>query len=164
VNFILTWAFRVDYFAAFDVFVAHYAFVAYRPASHFNFFIITLFSSGNPMLLIRRGSATRAGRGKRKPIAATRIHIRIWKGAHSLLARRLRCSSVCDRLKTLHASPERATSSVTQASALGSADSTAPRHPNLHHRRTQNRQVLNVRRPVQLVFIQGFVDLAREPG
>ena len=67
-------------------------------------------------------------------------------------------------LKTLHASSERATSSVTQASTLGFADSPAPRHPNLHHHRTQNRQVFNARRPVQLDFIQGFIYISREPG
>ena len=65
-------------------------------------------------------------------------------------------------LKTLHASSERATGSVNPASALGSSDPSPSRHPNLHHRRTQNRQLLNVQLTVQLDFIKRFIDLPRE--
>ena len=156
-NFILTWTSRVNYFAAFDVFVAHYAFVTHRTALHFGFYLHFAFRWQSHITRPRE-PATR-DEAKRKLIGVTRFHIRIRKGSNSSLARRLRCSPACDRLKTLHAAAERATGTVAQVSVLGSSNSPTPRHPNLHHRRAQHRQVPNARHPVQLVLIQGFADL-----
>lgn len=163
-NFILTWTFRVNYFAAFDVFVAHYAFVTYRPASHFGFFYCYFVFLWQSSVVIPRGSATRAGRGH-SGSRSLRHEFTSEYGRGAIPHLHVDFDVLQSvTLKSLHESPERATSSVTQASALGSSDSTTPRHPNLHHRRTQNRQVLNARHPVQLVLIQGFVDLTRESG
>ena len=93
-----------------------------------------------------------------------RAHVRMRKEGSSSLARRLRCSSDCDVLETLHASSERATGSVAQVPVLGSPDPPTPRHPNLHHHRARNRQLSDVQHPLQLVLIQGFGDLPRESG
>ena len=157
-NFILTWTSRLNYFAAFDVFVAHYAFVTHRPALHFGFFSLC-FPLAIPYYQPTEPDTSSRDEVKRKLIGVTRFHIRIRKGVNSSLARRLRCSPASDRLKTLHAAPERATGTVARVSVLGSSNSPTPRHPNLHHRRAQNRKVPNARHPVQLVFVQGFADL-----
>ena len=159
-NFIITWTSHVNYFAAFNVFVAHYAFVIHRPALH--------FGSVSFLLYFPLAIPCYPPGGTRRLILADRSdtisHPNMEGGVipHSHVD--FDVPQSVTTLKTLHAASIRATGSVAQVSVLCSSDSSTSRHPNLHHHRTQNRQVSNARRPVQLVFIQGFPDLPREPG
>ena len=95
VNFILTWIFHVNYFAAFDVFAACYAFVDYRLASHLGY--LHLFSFGNiPDPLRAIDHSQRWLSGSRSPRDG--ITYQVWKGGHPhpSLTRRLRCSPPCN--------------------------------------------------------------------